>query len=229
MVWSEPGQHDADNASSSWTINSYGQWIYTKPRRFIVVRVLPQACLVVPITSYGSQGVGKQNVKKSDHCIAYTGRMAPEPMASETPVPTEQGMQPYAIRINPDDREDKLDEMSRIDFSCPRKVDHYNVVKNFGKVHPDSMHALVVQFQNVMDPSRARQVLPSAQPIAILSASSKHRDAFHALINFGWTMQQAADYVNLNVRASRTNRTSAEPDSSGSEDGDDRAQSDGTA
>lgn len=221
MVWSEPGQNNTDEASSSWTKDSYGQWIHTKPRRFIVVRSHTQSCLVVPITSYGMQGVSKDKVKKSDHCIVYTGRIAPQPQHFEAAQRGEQPMQPFPIRIDPDELDGKLDDMSRIDFSRPRTVEHYSVVKNFGKVHPDSLHALVTQFQNVMDPSRALQhTATSRRPVSLLSARTKHMQAYSALVNYGWTQQEAVEYVNIVVRALGDDRLTAEESQSESEPGE---------
>lgn len=67
----------------------FGERVYSKVRRFVVIREGSQCCSALPIVSYGKQGVGKEGVKKSDHCIIYTGRTAPEPMPSECPTQVE--------------------------------------------------------------------------------------------------------------------------------------------
>lgn len=218
MVWSEPGYNSSEVASSSWTENSYGQWIYTKPRRFIVVRADELSCFVVPITSYGDRGVGKPGTKKSDHCIVHTGEFAPDPLASEKPIPPEQGMQPFAVRIDPDEKTTKLDRKSRIDFANPRTVHFHNKVKSFGMVHPDSMHALTSQFQNVMDPSREGRLAAIVRPPALESGRSHHLQAYGAMIRGGLTQEEAVQYVNAAVRAIRECRSSAELSQSESED-----------
>jgi hypothetical protein len=218
MVLDQPHGEEVDEHSSCWTYNSFGQPIHTKPRRFVVVRQHLQSCLVVPITTYSGRGVGKDKVKKSDHCIAFSGPQAPPPHRSELPGPGEQGMQPIAIKIDPDDREEKLNPMSRIDFSSPRKVEHYTVVKNYGKINPRSLHALSTQFQNVFVPQRPpRRSIAHAAPVELLSQRTKFLQAYSALVNFGWTHENAVAFVNVNVRASLNASANAAADGTSSD------------
>lgn len=214
---SGPGFHD--DSSSGWTTNSYGQKIFTKARRFVVVRAASRACTAVPITTYAGLGVSKRGVKKSDHCIVHTGS-APEPRATELPHPPELGMQAIPIKVDVDDRSNRLDIMSRIDLSKPIAVDYYNEVKNFGKVHPYSLPALLSQFQNVMDPSRVQRPTATAtsRPIALQSSRTRYLRAYSALINDGWPHQKATAYVNLAIRGARIARQDGEESSSDSED-----------
>lgn len=176
-------------------------------------------CLCVPITTYGGRGVSKFGVKKANHCIVYTGSRAPESKAFELPQPPELGMQAMPIRVDADDRTVRLDEMSRIDFAKPVNVEFYTVVKNFGKVHPHSIHALVSQFQNVMDPSRVRRVTAAVgrAPVGLESSRSRHWRAYSALVSVGWSHQQATAYVNMAVRGERVDHPGREEVSSDSE------------
>lgn len=220
MVETTPAKDDSESAvTSGWTRNSYGLWIYTKPRRFIVVKSAGRSSLCVPIVTYGGQGVAKRGVTKSDHCIVHTGSIAPDPRPGELPHPPEQGMQATPIRVDSDDRTIRLDEMSRIDFSKPVSVDDYNVVKNFGKVHPDSIQALVSQFRNVMDPSRVQRVHTTAvsRMIALESSRTRYLRAYSALINDGWPQQKAAAFVNCAVRGERLHHQGQEDSHSDSE------------
>lgn len=216
MIENSPGGNDPDDKSSRWTYNSYGQRIYTKARRFVVVRTGGRSCLVVPMTTYDGQGVAKLQVKKSDHCIAYSGATPPSLGPGELAEPPEMGMQAFPIRIDPDDRQARLDPMSRIDFSKPLSVDFYVEVKNFGMVNPKSMAPLVSQFRNVMDPERMQR---TTTPGPSASASSRHRRALDAMVRGGLTPQEAADYVNDFIRALRKNRSAARDSQSDSEKG----------
>lgn len=200
MVLDQPHGEEFDE-KSSWTFNTFGQAIHTKPRRFVVVRQELQSCLVVPLTTYSGRGVAKEKVTKSNHCVAYSGATVPQPKQEELPVQGELPMQTTPIKIDPDDRLDKLDYMTRIDFASPRRVEHYAVVKNYGKVNPHSKVALVTQFQNVMRPSHRARTIPSTIPTQLLSARSKYLQAYHALVNFGWSRERAAEFVNVNIRA----------------------------
>lgn len=214
---------DSDDARSRWTYNSYGQRIFTKSRRFIVVKSGSRSCLAVPVTTYSGRGVSKNQIRKSDHCIAYSGSVTPCPRSDELPGPDEAGggMQPIPIRIDPDDRMAKLDSMSRIDLSKPISVDHYNDVKNFGKVHPKSVEALLCQFRNVIGPSTIQiTAAPSSGSVGVSERTrARHARAFDALIKGGISTKDASDYVNGYMRAERKLRAAARAEESDSEDG----------
>lgn len=220
MVETTPASETGSTTTAGWTLNSFGQRMYTKPRRFIVVRAGRRSCLCVPITTYGGRGVNKGGVKKSDHCIVYTGSKAPLPKQNELAIPPEQGMQSIPIRVDSDVRTVRLDEMSRIDFSKPVNVEHYNRVKNFGKVHPSSIQALESQFMNVIFPTRARRgTAPAgAPPVELESTRSRHWLAYSALLQSGWSPQQATAYVNSAIKGARIARPDGEESSSDSED-----------
>lgn len=204
MMHVEEGRNATGKESSVWSRNTYGQWIHTKPRRFVVVRADARTCLAVPITSYTGLGVSKPFVKKSDHCIAYTGQEPPSPLDAELPGPGEEGMQPKSIRIEVDDATFRLDPTSRIDFAKPRTVSHDTLIKRFGCVHPGSIKALVDQFRAVLDPKRPNrgklvQVddAPAGLtwPSVLENADDQDRLAYQALVKGGFRPQRASEYV----------------------------------
>lgn len=205
MMANSPGRNENNDNSSAWTYNSYGQAIFTKSRRYVVVKSAGRSCLAVPITTYAGRGVAKPQVKKSDHCIAYSGAQAPTTTSRELPRPGEVGMQPLPVKIDPDERGTRMDPMSRIDFASPVTVDFYNEVKNFGIVNPNFLHALVSQFQNVMDPSRVQRITAALAPMPapLQSSSTKDMRAYSALINDGWTPEEACAYLNELVTVRR--------------------------
>lgn len=215
MIENSPGG-DFDDGSSRWTYNSFGQKIFTKPRRFVIVRSGGPTCLAVPITSYGGRGVGKPGVKKSDHCIIYSGAQSPTPTGKELPEPPELGMQALPIKVDADDRTVRLDEMSRVDFSKPVSVDSYTEVKNFGKVNPKSMHALVSQFQIVMG-ARPIPISAVTAPARLQISKAQHRRARNALVRGGWSVDEATEYVQDFVAALRRCRETDEESESGSD------------
>lgn len=147
----------------------FGERIHQKVRRFVVVREADQFCTALyvdeellmvlfgcladktsPIGTYGGKGVSKDRVKKSDHAIIYSGRQPPQPVDNEMPKRGERGMRPNAIRVDPDEREDKLDPMSRIDFGKPHTVHHNLKVRSFGMVNGRSREQLLSQFKAVI-------------------------------------------------------------------------------
>lgn len=219
MMHSEEGRNETGKKSLVWSVNTYGQWIHTKPRRFVVVRTDARTCLAVPITTYEGEGVAKSMIKKSDHCIAYTGQKPPSPTSDELPGPHEEGMQPTPIRIEVDDPMFRLDPMSRIDFAKPRTVSHDTLVKRFGRVHSESIKALIDQFRAVLDPKRPERTEPiqlssppagPAWPSILDGAEDRDRRAYQALVKDGvFTSQEACEYVWGFVQARR--RAEASP------------------
>ncbi|KAI7182972.1 hypothetical protein KC363_g8489 [Hortaea werneckii] len=150
VLWTEPAGALSEGACSESLVNArFGERAYAKIRRFVVVRAASSYCSALPITSYGGRGVGKPGVKKSEHCIIYTGRSAPLPLLEEFPRLGEAGMQLTSIRVISDDGVAKLDPSSRLDLGKPHTIHHNIKVKAFGQVDALHLTALLSQFKLV--------------------------------------------------------------------------------
>ena len=150
VLWVEPkGESLITNFEPGETLGRFGEKVFSKVRRFIVIRQGDTYCTCLPIVSYGNRGVGKPGVKKSEHSIVYTGKAPPQQLPTEAPKRGEEGMRPLAVRIDVDDLSEKLEIASRLDYGKVYTIQHNIKVKSFGKVHPKSMNALVHQFGNV--------------------------------------------------------------------------------
>ena len=193
ILWVEPaGEQNTlvTNYEPGTHLGKFGEKVFSKVRRFIVIRECDQYCSALPITSYGQRGVGKKGVKKSDHSIVYTTKQAPQPLSPELPDRGEQSMRPQPIKIDVDDPSDKLDELSRLDYGRVHTIQHNIKVRGFGKVNPKSINALLRQFQNVWNPqppmiepsisvsetSSARAGARRDSHSAVASASTEHQD-----------------------------------------------------
>lgn len=181
ILWSEPAgstlvTEGVSARTPGTTRGRYGEPVFSKVRRFVVIREAATYCSALPIATYGWQGVGKANVTKSEHAIIYTGKSPPAPMPSEEPVRGELGMRPDAIRVDPDDREDKLDPRSRIDFGKVHTIQHNIKVKSYGKVNDKSLQALIQQFQNCW----LAPAVATISPIATSSQLPRVQEETHA-------------------------------------------------
>lgn len=184
VLWAEPAGEQktlvtggiSTSKTSGITQGKHGEMVFSKVRRFVVIREALNYCSALPITTYGSQGVGKSHVTKSEHAIIYTGRNPPNPMSSEEPVRGEQGMRPDPIRVDPDDKEDKLDPRSRIDFGKVHTIQHNIKVKSYGKVNEKSMQALQKQFNLCWYATSVPMVSPSSPPAPMPSSSRGQGD-----------------------------------------------------
>jgi hypothetical protein len=163
VLWAEPTGGTAVTKMTKFeVVNQLGQRVYSKARRFVVIREGAQSCHALPITTYGGRGVAKERVVKADHAIIYTGEVAPSPSSGESPGPGEAPMRPFPIRVNWDDPSEKLDPMSRINFGGVTLVQHNVMTKNCGMVNKNSLAALKMQFSNVFYPQPAVVAGPSS-------------------------------------------------------------------
>lgn len=85
-------------------------------------------------TYNGKAAVGKNPL---DHCIAFDGDTAPDPLPGER-----LGKAVHLVLLNP---KRPLVQSSRIDIGCPLTVDYRRPVKDYGIVHPDSIESLLNQ------------------------------------------------------------------------------------
>jgi hypothetical protein len=207
-----PGNRsDISQESRTWTLNSYGQWVFSKSRRYVVVQAFKHHCTAVPITSYRGQGVSKEGVRRDTHAIIFTGKVAPCVSDSERPAGLkEAGMLPHPIQVDPDHPVNKLDPMSRIDFAKPTPIDYNCKVKPFGKVNRTSIVHLEQQFLMVLLSNfHSPHGIPSLTPEALAAASltgvsgtpqtpspppdqELELSAYHALVGqVGWPEEKA--------------------------------------
>lgn len=163
ILWSEPAgaatvvtnyeRNDRSIATNSdnkaLSTVRFGEQVYSKVRRFVVIRDGINYCSALPIVSYGKQGVGKASVVKSEHAIIYTGREIPKILPAERPGPGEEGLRPRPIRVVPDNDTDKLDPESRVDFGKVHTIQHNLKTKAFGMVAENDREAFTTQFGNV--------------------------------------------------------------------------------
>ena len=158
ILWSEPAGETAtairstvrnDRTAPGLSRIRYNESVYSKVRRFVVVRVGNRFCSALPIVTYGAQGVGKRNVTKSDHGIIFSGSSVPQPLPDELPGRGEDPMRSVAIRVTPDSPEEKLDPGSRIDYAKVHTIHQNLKVAPVGFVHPNFIAALDTQWRSV--------------------------------------------------------------------------------
>jgi hypothetical protein len=169
VLWSEPagGASDVTRWQSGIVLNHLGERVFSKVRRFVVIRHDDFYCNALPINTYGGQGVAKRGVKKSDHCIIWSTRPAPPPRQGQRigPAPTlntppqpqsdelarrgEDGMRPMPIRIDPDNPTEHLDVMSRLNLAGVTTIQYNIRLKSFGMVNQGSIRDLMQQHINV--------------------------------------------------------------------------------
>lgn len=157
VLWSEPagGTSLVTNWNAGIVLNQFKERVFSKVRRFVVIRAGDNYCSALPINSYGGQGVAKRGVKKSEHVIVFSGGSEPpRPSKNERPGRGEASMQSVPIRIDPDSQGDHLDEMSRLNLAGVTTVHHNIKVKSVGNVNSRSLRPLMDQFAVVWGPQQ---------------------------------------------------------------------------
>jgi len=154
VLWSEPA--GGTSRVTAWergtVINHLGERVFSKVRRFVVVREAGTYCNALPVNTYGGKGVSKPSVRKSEHAIIFTGSTPPRPTALEMPKRRgEAPMQPVPIQVDMDNKGERLDPMSRLHLGGVTTVEHNIKVKAFGKVNKNSVDALRKQYANVQN------------------------------------------------------------------------------
>lgn len=160
VLWSEPAGNSKAGAGSKntgkvtavepgITFNQYGEKVFSKVRRFVVIREGKGYCSTLPVSTYGGRGVAKVGVVKSEHCIIYTGKTPPTAHPSERPRRGEDGMRSATIRMDPDHPANTLDPMSRLNLASVMTVQSNIKAKPYGKINEQSMQILLALFQNV--------------------------------------------------------------------------------
>jgi hypothetical protein len=126
-----------------------------------------------PLLTYNRHGVGRPDVIKSEHAIAYTGREPPSPTKNELPdLGSHEMPMREAIRVKPIDKLHKLDIMARINFSKIYTVEHHVKVYNFGIVHDEFMDLFQRHFETVWRYTQSPSPGPNTVQNLITATSS---------------------------------------------------------
>ncbi|KAK0861021.1 hypothetical protein LTR87_017118 [Friedmanniomyces endolithicus] len=182
ILWSEPFGETTTNIGSviqndrsmpGLFLGRHGERVYSKVRKFVIIREGRDFCTALPVVSYGARGVSKFGVTKFEHGIIYTGSAVPEPLPAERPNRGERAMNATAIRVTPDAQGMKLDEMSRIDYAKVHTIEHNLKVAAVGVVHPASMEALITQFRSVWLDQATDRPNPNAAVRGAASGSTR--------------------------------------------------------
>lgn len=121
---------------------------HVKIRWFVVIREGPSYCSCLPINTYGEQGVAKSHVVKGEHSVIYSGPKPPRILRSEHARYGESGML-SPLRVQPRQRGDRLNDLSRINYGKIYTVEHNVKVYEFGDVHKGSLKRLIKNFRFV--------------------------------------------------------------------------------
>ncbi|RHZ55170.1 uncharacterized protein CDV56_107028 [Aspergillus thermomutatus] len=111
----------------------FGEEIFSGIRRMVVVRAMSESAWCVAITTYDGQGVAKPGVDPAKHAIVYLRGSMPTCKANEPRMIKEP------LEVEPARPDEKLDEMSRLNFGKVYTVEHNVKVRPVGMISWSSM------------------------------------------------------------------------------------------
>ncbi|KAF4235240.1 hypothetical protein CNMCM6805_008176 [Aspergillus fumigatiaffinis] len=121
------------STQNQFTRGRFGEEIFSGIRRMVVVKAMNQCAWCVPITTYGGKGVAKPGVDPAKHAIVYMRGSVPTCKADEPRMTKEP------LEIEPARPDERLDEMSRLNFGKVYTVEHNVKVRHVGMISWTSM------------------------------------------------------------------------------------------
>lgn len=124
------------------TRGPYGQEIFTKVERFVVIRNRPTHCLCLPIHTYGGRAAQKYSSKPNDQYSVFaagTGWDEERLLRKELPVVVE------------DEQIDIKYPEARIDCSKVYTIEHYVIVRKIGRIDKKGLQLLENCFRLALD------------------------------------------------------------------------------
>lgn len=153
VLWSEPKGETAgsknDIAPDIATLtNQYGEKVYNSIRRFVVIGTFLGHSQCLPIYTYGSQGLLKKGVVAHYHARIFTEDNNP----SELELEERRLLTRDPIRVIPKTPRDKLERMSRLNYSKIYTVEHNVKIRPVGWVAKECEKVLAENFDDVHRP-----------------------------------------------------------------------------
>jgi hypothetical protein len=152
LLWHESAGGSKPNSESSFvahtTQDRYGERVFSHIRRMVVVRERHGYCICIPISTYGGQGVLKHGLSLSEmkaHAVIYSSNTSPKIDYRDKHL-----MAKKPIAVDMASKEQKLDPMSRLNFSKPYSVEWNVKVMNIGMVMKESIPLLMGYFRREM-------------------------------------------------------------------------------
>jgi hypothetical protein len=168
VSWGEPVGNDGTDISDQ---ESYRNEIFSKIRRFIVIKSMKGHCLCLPVLTYSGRGVTKPGVHAHEHAPLYIEGKRPRLLDKEW----DRGLTRNAIAVVPDRRSDELDPVSRLNYAKVYTIEYNVKVCSVGQVSKRSEWDLTQAYNEIHPPLEMRGSPPPPD------ASSSYSDNYPAV------------------------------------------------
>ncbi|XMA19675.1 hypothetical protein WAI453_012466 [Rhynchosporium graminicola] len=137
-LWTEPfddtmqSENDQFNTIVTYQVK-FGQKVYSKIRRFVVVRKDERSCTCLPVTTYGGKGYKKRGLKLDNHGLIYSSSRPPRSVPGITKEP---------LRIILSKGAEKLNDPSYLHYTRVYTVETNVKVRDVGQLDAESQKLL---------------------------------------------------------------------------------------
>ncbi|KAF4627005.1 hypothetical protein G7Y89_g11151 [Cudoniella acicularis] len=137
VLWTEPAGGTAkDFGTNFYTKVNYNEFVYSKIRRFVVVRERTHSCLCLPLYTYSGQGATKSDIRPQDHALVYDSKQE----RSKVPAERDMTKDPFAIVV--EDPNETIDSMTRMNFAQVYTIQHNVKVAKVGRIAKEHLDRL---------------------------------------------------------------------------------------
>jgi hypothetical protein len=139
MLWTEPTGDKTDGDPTFVSTVVFGERVYSKIRRFVVIKEGTRDCQCLPLSTFGGLGTKKPGLKQSDYAAIYeAGREGGRRRGRRAPsFPEEPGLK-KALAIFLEAKE-TIHQMSRINFKKVYTIEHNVKAKKIGRIVDDDL------------------------------------------------------------------------------------------
>ena len=131
VLWSEPAGENVDwSDEDEYEIVRYGEKVFTKIRRFVVVREGDRHSTCLPLLTYQGKATRKHGVNPDDHAAVFAENSKPRFLPGEN-------LRKSPLKIIIEDPREKIDPLTRINFSKIYTVEHNVKALKIGRI-PDT-------------------------------------------------------------------------------------------
>jgi hypothetical protein len=138
----ETAKEDSETFQSAKHVATtrFGEKVYTKIRRFVVVRQGETDCTCLPITTYNHRGVGKRGIRPEEHGQIYGGQ-TPEII---------KGIRMHPLKVNLSKGAERISKDSLVNYGAVYTVQTNVKVKDVGELDSASRKLLRRYYNEVM-------------------------------------------------------------------------------
>lgn len=149
-LWTDPAGPSNNNASENDQFVSrqkfkvaHGQWVYSKIRRFVVVKQNDRSCQCLPVTTYGGKGVQKGGINLNAHGLIHN---------VDEVVPDFPDISKRSLKVKPAKNGERLSNNSIINYGRAYCVDTNVKVKDLGELNHESKKWLKRYYKEMQFP-----------------------------------------------------------------------------